>query len=217
MSITSLFTKNSPTIGVFTFDAVLEDTFEATYDTTTYVIEAGAEVADHRLILPRKYTLTGLMSNNPLQISATDFIGGAISNALPNSGVAALAAGISAGALSGSDETRASAALKEIVKLADKGTPVTVDAGDIVLDNMTIKSVRRTKTPANETGLEVVVDLEELPTLDRITAALAQPNQDQLRDGDPAKSQAAATVDKGQTSPTTPTMANAAKVSEVIS
>jgi len=163
-----------------------------------YTIEAGAAVSDHRILTPRRLTMIGAMSNNPIEIGIGDLAGGALSNIFDDSGFGALAAGISAGVLAGSDQARSSAALTAIIDLAVGGEVFSIDAGDITLQNMLIKSIRRQRTPENENGLILEIDLQEFPTLDRVTGQLLSPKQDQLRDGDPAKSQISGIVDKGQ-------------------
>lgn len=196
MSVVNIFTKQAPTIAGYSFDAVLEDTFEATVELTTYPVESGVRVSDHRIYQPMRWSLTGAVSNNPLRVQLTDFIGGGLSNLTDNPWVAA-AAGLSAGWLSGSDETRASTTLQFLIALMQTGDPFSIDAGDITLNNMVITRLSRTKDATNEQGLIFVADLQELITLDRL-ATVGHPTTSQLRDGDPSQSAAARLVKKGQ-------------------
>lgn len=196
MSIINLFTKQAPTIAGYSFDAILEDTLEASVEWTTYPVESGVNINDHRIIQPVTWQLTGAVSNNPLKVQITDFIGGALSN-LSNNPYVASVAGLAAGFLSGSNETRASTTLEFLINLMVAGEPFDVDAGDIQLANMVISRIGRTKDITNETGLVFVAELRELITLDRIPVS-GQPAQFQLRDGDPAKSGIAGVVKKGQ-------------------
>lgn len=196
MSIINIFTKRAPTIAGYSFDAVLEDTFEATVNLTSYPVESGVRVTDHRILQPFKWSLTGSISNNPVKTQITDFIGGALSN-LTDNPIVATVAGLSAGWLAGSDETRASTTLTFLIELMQAGEPFTIDAGDITLNNMVITRLSRTKEPRNENGLEFVAELQELITLDRIAQA-GEPSQDQLREGDPAQSAASRVVKRGQ-------------------
>src|SRR5690625_7563335 len=81
MSILSILTRQSPTIAGYQFDAVLEDTFEASVELTRYPVESGVKVADHRIINPMKYFITGAISNNPLRvIDVQGLIAGGLSN-----------------------------------------------------------------------------------------------------------------------------------------
>lgn len=196
MSIINIFTKQAPTIAGYSFDAVLEDSFEATVNVTTYPVESGVRVSDHRILNPYKWTMTGAISNNPLKTQLTDFAGGALSNLTDNPLIAAVA-GLSAGWLAGSDETRGSSTLEFLLVLMQSGDPFDIDAGDIILKNMVITRLSRTKEPRNENGLEFVVELQELITLDRISQQ-GEPDIAQLRTGDPAESAVSRTIKKGQ-------------------
>lgn len=196
MSIVNLFTKQAPTINGYSFDAVLEDTLELTVEVTTYPIESGVRVSDHRILQPFKWSLVGAVSNNPLKVQLTDFLGGALSN-LTNNPLAASVAGLSAAFLAGSDDTRASTTLQFLIVLMQSGEPFTIDAGDITLQNMVITRLSRTKDPSNENGLIFVADLQELITLERI-AFVGPPAPDQLRDGDQSKSAITRVINRGQ-------------------
>lgn len=196
MSIINLFTKQAPTIAGYSFDAVLEDTFEATVEVTTYPIESGVRVSDHRILQPFKWSIVGAVSNNPLKVQLTDFLGGALSNLTNNPFVASIA-GLSAGFLAGSDETRASTTLQFLILLMQQGDPFDIDAGDITLRNMVITRLSRTKDPTNENGLIFVADLQELITLERISF-VGPPAPDQLRDGDQSKSAITRAINRGQ-------------------
>ena len=71
MSIINIFTRQAPTIAGYAFDAVLEDTLEVNVSVTSYPVESGVRVSDHRILQPFKWSLTGAVSNNPLQVQAT--------------------------------------------------------------------------------------------------------------------------------------------------
>lgn len=196
MSIINLFTKQAPTIANYQFDAVLEDTLDVSVEWTEYPVETGVNVNDHRIIRPVRWTMTGAVSNNPLKVQLTDFLAGGLSNLTDNPYVAA-AAGLFAGFLAGSNETRASTTLEFLIDTMRRGEPFAVDAGDIQLQNMVITRIGRTKDTSNENGLIFVAEMMELITLDRLQG-LGQPSQNQLRTGDPAKSGLAGVVQKGQ-------------------
>ena len=196
MSIINLFTKQAPTIAGYQFDAVLEDTLDVSVEWTVYPVESGVNVNDHRIIQPIRWTMTGAVSNNPLKVQLTDFLAGGLSNLTNNPYVAAVA-GLAAGFLAGSNETRASTTLEFLINLTRAGEPFSIDAGDIQLQNMVISRIGRTKDNSNEQGLIFVCELQELVTLDRLQN-LTQPSQYQLRDGDPSKSSLASVVKKGQ-------------------
>lgn len=206
MSIINIFTAKSPTMGGIEFDAVLEDTFEASVDLTSYEIELGARASDHRIINPFKWSIVGAVSNTPLSAGVTDFIGGGLSNFF-DSGVLSAAAGLSAGFLAGSEETRSSAALEALLALMTTGEPFDVDAGDIQLVNMVIGNIRRTKDASNEGGLIFEAELQEYPTL-QTTISKNQPESSQLNQDDPSASQASAANDRGELKGTTSALSN---------
>ena len=200
MSIISIFTQKSPSINAggdpIVFDAVLEDTIQTQVDYTQFPIEIGADASDHGIIRPIKYTLTGSVSNNPISPSLTDFAGGVVSNFF-GSGVASTVAGLSAGFLSGSSETRAGATLELLIGLQYSRVPFDVDAVDYQLTNMVITSITRTRNPENENGLEFVAEMQELPLLATVLLQ-NQPGQGQLNAGDPSQTMVAADVNKGE-------------------
>ena len=198
MSILTVFTKQAPTLAGYSFDAVLEDTLDVSVEWTTYPVETGVNVNDHRIIQPTKWSMTGAISNNELTTHLTDFLGGAVSN-LTDSSVVATVAGLSAGFLAGSSSTRSSAVLEQLIALTVAGEPFDVDAGDIQLSNMVISRLGRTKDPSNEQGLIFVAQLQELITVDRLVT-LGQPSQSQLNSNDVSKSAVSSLVTRGEQS-----------------
>lgn len=196
MSFATLFTREPPFLGTLVFDARLEDTFEARVDWAEFPIETGANAIDHGIIRPRKWSLIGAVSKNPVRVDLTDFTG-ILTNIASNNAALAALAGVTAGMLSGPSDTRASAALIYLINIMVARIPFDVDCGDIVLTNMVISNLRRTKNPANEGGLIFEAELQELATLDTITGQ-SQPSQFQLRQTDPASNQIARVVNKGQ-------------------
>lgn len=203
MSIVNIFTKQQPNLSGYEFDAVLEDTFEASVELTTYPIESGVRVSDHRILQPLRWSMVGAVSNNPLKVQLTDFLAGGLSNLANDNPWVAGVAGLSAGWLAGSDSTRSSAVLELLLQLMSAGDPFTVNAGDITLKNMVITRLSRTKDATNENGLIFVADLQELITLDRVSvietrASSTPPTVDKMRDGDPVQSACARLVKKGQ-------------------
>lgn len=196
MSIINIFTRQAPTIAGYSFDAVLEDTLDVSVSITSYPIESGVRISNHRIFNPFKWTMTGAISNNPVKVQLTDFLGGALSNLTDNPAVSTVA-GLSAGWLAGSDETRAGATLDFLLWLMSEYDPFDIDTGDIILKNMAITRLSRTKEPRNENGLEFIVELQEVIELDRIAAG-DQRWVYQLRNGDPSQSALARTLNKGQ-------------------
>lgn len=168
MSLISLITYEAPTLGIgntaVTFDAVLTDTLESEVVYTEYPLESGANASDHGIIMPKKWSMVGAVSNNPLRPSVSDFAFGAISNLIESS-LLSNALGIAAGIASaaGSGSTRASEALSKLLQLQRARVPFDVSCGDITLNNMVITKLSRTKDPDNETALIFEAELQELP------------------------------------------------------
>lgn len=213
MSVVNIFTRVAPQLGGIEFDAVLQDTLDASVDVTGYTVESGAPVADHRVINPIQYQLTGGVSNNPVKTSVTDFTGALTGNA---SGSGALVAGLSAGFLAGSNETRGSSALELLLELMRIGEPFDVDAGDITLRDMVITRIRRSKDSATDDTLVFTAELQEWPTL-KTAFGGAEPDVSILPDGDPAKSQAAATVSRGELAGSAPSASTSSAVGGLLS
>ena len=202
MSITNIFTNVSPTIAGYEFDAVFEDDFESSVTLTGYPIELGARAADHRIIQPKKSTMTIGIGNEVLTTQLTDFIGAA-SYIDTDSGLLAAGLGLSAGFLAGSEETRASSALEFLLTLQASGEPFDLDSGDVQLTNMTILRITRRRTNETENGLIAVVEMQELPTLQTVISNNS-PKLSQLNANDPSYTQAGGAVDKGEVVGSTP-------------
>ncbi|WP_289281570.1 MULTISPECIES: phage baseplate protein [unclassified Methylophaga] len=214
MSVINLLFRQSPKLAGYEFDAVLEDTIDASIQLTRYPVESGAMVNDHRIINPIKYYLTGAVSNNPIKPILTDFVGLATEIDSNNPYIATIA-GLSIGFLSGSNETRASSALQFLIDLMVVGLPFDVDTVDANLANMVITRISRTSNAQNENGLIFIAELQELITLDRLPDIL-QPSQVQLPDGDPCKSAAAADVKSGQRVGSDPSAAQTTAIEQVL-
>lgn len=206
-----IFPKKSPTVAGFQFDAVIEDTFEASIELTRYPIESGVQVNDHRIINPQKYYITGAIGSKPIKplISAettlSDLAGigiGALSNLMRNNPYVAIIAGLSSGFLAGSTESRASAALDNFMQLMRAGLPFDVDAVDLQLRNMVITKISRTRDPENEEGLILVMEIQELITLSRINEEGGiNPTSDQLNEGDPSQTSCTREANRGEQIP----------------
>ncbi len=196
----SVFANTSEGVAGYTFDAVLEETLDMSAEITTYPVESGANVADHRVIQPIRYKIRGVVSNTPIKVSVADFAGGIVSNLVDNPIVAA-AAGLSAGYLAGvfgkdTSSTNAQAALKALITILEGEKPFDVVSGDITLKNMVITKISRTRTPENENALVFDLDLQELVTIDRLNSS-GQPDHSSLRSGDPSQAANAKDVSKG--------------------
>lgn len=199
MALINIYIPKAPAFnigsGVLSFDAVLEDTLEASVTYSEFPLEIGASASDHGIVNPITWTITALVSNNPLDLSVLESTG-FLTNFFDSSTVTAIA-GLSAGFLAGSSETRAGSTLETLLGLMFQREPFDIDAGDIQLSNMVITNIIRTKTPENEGGLEFTAELMELPLISTVITS-NQPGQSVLRAGDPAQTQATADVKRGE-------------------
>jgi hypothetical protein len=182
MSLINLLVKRGPQLGSLQFDAVLSDDLDASVDIVQYPIETGTPIADHIIYQPIRYTMTGAVSNNPLKVSITDFTG-VLTNLVDDNPFIAAGAGLFAGWLSGSNETRSSTTLNTLLDFMYSGQVFTVDTGEITLNNMVIQRIGRSKDPENENGLIFVAELQQIVTLDRVANG-SQPAQYQLNSND---------------------------------
>ena len=213
MAITNIFTRTNPKIAGYEFDAVFEDDFESSVTLTGYPIELGARAADHRIIQPKKSTMTVGIGNNTLSTNYTDFIGAA-SYIDTNSGLLAAGLGLSAGFLAGSEETLASSALQKLLEIQASGESFDLDSGDIQLKNTTITRINRRRNAETEDGLIAVVEMQELPTLETIIR-INSPKLSQLNANDPSYTQCGGAVDKGELVGSTPSEYVSLQVSRI--
>ena len=195
MSLINLLVKRGPQLGSLQFDAVLSDDLDASVDIVQYPIETGTPIADHIIYQPIRYTMTGAVSNNPLKVSITDFTG-ALTNLVDDNPFIAAGAGLFAGWLSGSNETRSSTTLNTLLDFMYSGQVFTVDTGEITLNNMVIQRIGRSKDPENENGLIFVAELQQIVTLDRVANG-SQPAQYQLNSNDVSSTPISGLIERG--------------------
>ena len=195
MSLINLLVKRGPQLGSLQFDAVLSDDLDASVDIVQYPIETGTPIADHIIYQPIRYTMTGAVSNNPLKVSITDFTG-VLTNLVDDNPFIAAGAGLFAGWLSGSNETRSSTTLNTLLDFMYSGQVFTVDTGEITLNNMVIQSIGRSKDPENENGLIFVAELQQIVTLDRVANG-SQPAQYQLNSNDVSSTSISGLIERG--------------------
>lgn len=195
MSLINLLVKRGPQLGSLQFDAVLSDDLDASVDIVQYPIETGTPIADHIIYQPIRYTMTGAVSNNPLKVSITDFTG-ALTNLVDDNPFIAAGAGLFAGWLSGSNETRSSTTLNTLLDFMYSGQVFTVDTGEITLNNMVIQRIGRSKDPENENGLIFVAELQQIVTLDRVANG-SQPAQYQLNGDDVSSTSISGLIERG--------------------
>lgn len=196
MSLISLFTRNNPTIGAVSFDATLSTSSDFSTQLTTYAVESGVNVFDHRIFQPTVVTMQVALSNNKLTTQLTDFMG-ALTNG-SNSGILTQVAGLSAGWLGGSDATSPSAALIFMVQVMQTSTPFSVSDGQITYGNMLIRRITRERNPENENSIILNVEMQEIITRDRLRTNGKQPLTTQLSEDDVSSTSISALVRRGR-------------------
>jgi len=225
MSLTSIFTKKALRIGKqgnserdsewLTFDAVIEDALEFSVDYTQYPIEIGADASDHGIIRPATQVMTVSVSNNPLSQNLQSYASGFVSNFLDEVPLGSTLAGLSSGFLDGTEDSRAKDFLSTFVSIMYSRTPFDVDSVDYLFENMVITRLRRTRDVENEGGIDLIVEMQELPLLST-TILVNQPAIRDLNAGDPSQSQAAADIGKGEVLGSTSSPFTAASVGALL-
>lgn len=208
----SIFSSRAPSIAGIEFDAILEDRLEYSKELTGFAVEQGFRAVDHSILNPISYTMIGVVSNVTIGPTPTDFVGAVLPGA---GGIGASIAGLSAGFLGGTDGTRSSAALDFLVNLVVTSETFEVFTGDRSLNNMIAIKLARVKNPENEDALFFELEMQELPTLGTVLSANGS-DQDNLNPEDPAASQAATTVNRGEIAGSTPSAATLSNIKDFI-
>lgn len=213
MALVGIFSQLLPDIGGVYFDALLEESSELTTDVTEYPIETGEMGNDHAITQPLRVTMTVGLSDNPVRVlrsrergglgalasaGGTTIAGQAISRL---SGTGAALAGIAGqsvllGQAAGSDGLASRSALDNIRAIQHSHALITVVGARGTYKNMIITSTRTQVTKENEGGLELVVEMKQLPTFNMANndAVIAR----NLPAGDTAATQAQPEVNLGQ-------------------
>lgn len=181
-------------IGGIEYDAVLESELNAEIKKTGYAIESGANVTDHTITQPVRYSARVAVSNIVLGFSAVGLAAGALSN-LTNSGIGALVAGASSLAID--KEDRASSTMVKLMDLFAQRKLYTINTGHVTLKNMILMSFRQVNEPRYGGMVVIDLELEELLTTELIATKAAAPTQDDLHDNDDSKTEATSFLDKG--------------------
>ncbi len=150
-------------------DAVISVSVSASVTYTHFPIEWGAEVSDHGIVQPQKYSMQGGVTKSPLGAELSDFAGGFFSNLNNNSRIAN-AAGLSAGFLAGSDEGRPASSWEFLYGLMVKKKAFDVFNGLTLMTDMVITNLSFEMNPKNENALIFDAQLQELITIDHITS-----------------------------------------------
>ena len=116
MALANLFIRTKREFAGISLDAVLTESFSSPITVTKNPVEFGANIADHAIIQPKKYTLTGVVSNTPLSLT------GAVGQIIDNiSGLF--------GDSSGSNLSRSQSAYEALQAIKDEREPIEVQTG----------------------------------------------------------------------------------------
>lgn len=199
MSMMSIFSKTLPALGLIEFDAKLEGATSKSVYLTQFPVESGANMNDHAILLPDRYVLTGAVSNTPLGLDLND-IGmmgaGAAATAVGGVGGAAISA-VSAYLLSGSEQTRASAAWTSLTAMLKSRLPVELITEHDHYEEMLLISLYQRTTPENEDGLVFVAELQEVRRV-RPKVGQGVTSADQLMKNDSVTTQGAPMIYTGE-------------------
>lgn len=214
MALVGIFSQLLPEIGGVYFDALLEESSELITDVTEYPIETGKTGNDHAITQPLRVTMTVGLSDNPARVMRGKLRGtgmGALASAGATllagqvvsklSGTGAALAGVAGqsillGQAAGSDGLASRSALENIRAIQQSHALIDVVGARGTYKNMIITSTRTQATKENEGGLELVVELKQLPTLN--TASNDAVIRRNLPAGDTAATQAQPEVNLGQ-------------------
>lgn len=206
MAITGIFTQRRPAFDVggdgIVFDATLTESTELVTDVTEFPVETGAIGNDHAVQRPLRITMRVGISDNParaIRAAAGDSLG-ALAGIGIGQGVgtvagqlgpqAASAAGIGASIANaafsaGQADTRSQSALDAIRDIQKRNRIIDVVGTKTLYENCMITSTRQETNKANERGLELVVEMQQLILVDTSPRDAATPAQN-----DPADTQA---------------------------
>lgn len=212
MSIVGIFTRSQPSIGGVYVDAVLEESTELQTDVTEFPIEDGSVGHDHAVVRPLRLTMTIGVSDNPFRVARAKASEAA--GALPGLGVgigaglgvgaaigrlsgrAAAVAGLLAGAANTSGQAASySTTVLEKIRALQRDCAIidVVPAKGPIYQGCMITRTYQQTTKANEGGLELVVELQQLQIINQQRTPLVNPPV-----GDTAATQAQPTVDLGR-------------------
>lgn len=149
MAITGLFVRTRRSFAGIQLDAVLNESYSSPIELTKNPVEFGAEITDHAIIKPKKYTISGIVSNT--QISLAGAIGDIVDNV---SGLF--------GDSTGQGLTRAQSAYKSLQAIKDAREPIEVQTGLGLLENMVILDIQVNQDKSTANAIFFTAPLEEV-------------------------------------------------------
>lgn len=133
-------------------DAVIVERFDDEYQATTNPVELGAEITDHVIKLPKRYSMDAVVSNTPLGGAAFEQLGDTIVD-----GVTGFV-----GDSTGTGLTRAQQAYRSLVLIGDTLEPIDVQTGLDLKRNLIIERISSARNKDTSGALFFTMDLRQV-------------------------------------------------------
>lgn len=194
MALANLFIRTKREFAGVSLDAVLSEDYSSPITLTKNPVEFGANITDHAIIQPKKYTLTGVVSNTPLSIA------GAVGQIVDN--VSGLF-----GDSSGTNLSRSQSAYETLQTIKNAREPIEVQTGLGILQNMVILDIQVNQTKTTSKAVFFSAPMEEVIITD--SQVLTFPGSSLSGS---TKSQTASPLDKGIQQPQVPTASQGSSI-----
>ncbi len=149
MALQNLFIRTKRDFAGIKLDAVLSEDYSSPITLTKNPVEFGAEITDHAIIQPKKYTLQGVVSNTPLDIAgALGSIVDSVSGAFGDS--------------SGTNKSRSQSAYEVLQEIKNAREPIEVQTGLGILENMVILDIQVNQTKTTSKAIYFTAPMEEV-------------------------------------------------------
>lgn len=153
--------------GIITVDATLTENHTTSVTVSDYPVEDGATFSDHFIVNPDTYTMTGIISDTPLDIGAFSFVANGVST------------------ITTFDENSVSRSIvnyRDIEKLQKSGEPFTIISSLKIYENciMTNFRVSRDKNTSNEIRFSCDIRVIQYGTTETVKLA-----KEKKKDGKP--------------------------------
>ena len=167
MATQELLITRKRSLAGLVMDATVEERFSSKVTVTQNPVEFNAQINDHRIALPDKYTLSGRVSNTP------------ITNIVPDPWI------------NGDAETRSKSAWAVLRDLQKNGEPFTIESGLQRYDNMVIENLDSNQNASTNNVLDFVAQCTQVIIVDTQEIAIGSPEEGATEE------QASTEVDRG--------------------
>ena len=187
MALERLFIRKQKTIGGIVLDAVLTEAHANNIAITRNPVEAGAEITDHAVVLPKRLVMLVEVTDSPLGLAAVGAIVDTVTGLF--------------GTSTTENVTRSSAAYNAMVQLTEQRDPLTVQTGLRLYESMLITNVATTQDKNSSRVATMSITFDEIIVAE---SELVVIEEEQVT-GSATKKQATSPVQKGKVEPATPT------------